>query len=78
MPADPNNGVRYLFRGRIADFGRTRTFVAIIAFIAGMTVGHTIANVANLSRNEAINARIDSQNAQLDRLKVQIDDLRKK
>ena len=77
MP-DPNNGVRYLFRGRIADFGRTRTFVAFIAFIAGMTVGYTIANFANLSRNEAVRTRIDSQKAQLDRLRVEVDDLRKK
>jgi hypothetical protein len=73
MAADPNNGVRYLFRGRIADFGRTRTFVAIIAFIFGMTVGHTIANVANLYRNEAIRAQLDELRIRIDSLKVQSD-----
>ena len=69
MAADPNNGVRYLLRGRIADFGRTKTFVAIIAFIFGMTVGHTIANVANLSRTEAIRAQLDELRMRIDSLK---------
>jgi hypothetical protein len=68
-----NDGVRYLFRGRIADFGRTKTFVAIIAFVFGMTVGHTIANFTNLSRTEAIRAQINELKMRVDSLKVQSD-----
>jgi uncharacterized membrane-anchored protein YhcB (DUF1043 family) len=73
MAADPNDGVRYLFRGRIADFGRSKTFVAVVAFIAGMTLGHTIANFTNLSRIEATRAQLDELNTRLDSLKVQFD-----
>ena len=69
MAADPNDGVRYLLRGRTADFGRTRTFVAIFAFIFGITVGHTIADLSNRSRTEAISARIDALKMQFDSLK---------
>ena len=71
MAADPNNNATFLFRGRIADFGRTKTFIAVVAFIAGMTLGHTIANITNLSRNETIRAQIDGLRAQLDSLKEQ-------
>jgi hypothetical protein len=59
MAADQNDGVRYLFRGRIADFSRTRAAAAILAFVLGMSVGYTVADFANRSRTDAISARID-------------------
>jgi len=78
MAADPNDGVRYLLRGRIADFCRTRTAVAILAFIVGMSIGYTFADFANRSRIEATRARIDELKTRLDRLEMQKFDAQKK
>jgi hypothetical protein len=77
MAADPDNGVRYLLRGRMADFGRTKIFVAIVAFVGGMTVGHAIANYVNISRTEATRAQLDDLRARIDNLKVQSDTQKK-
>jgi hypothetical protein len=82
MAADPNDGVRYLIRGRIADFLRTKTAIAIWAFvvggIVGMSVGQTVANVSYRSQIEEFRKQIDSHKMEFDSLKVRLDALTKK
>jgi hypothetical protein len=82
MAADPNDGVRYLIRGRIADFLRTKTAVAIWAFvvggIVGMSVGQTVANVSYRSQIEEFRMKNVIIRKEFDSLKVRLDALTKK
>jgi uncharacterized membrane-anchored protein YhcB (DUF1043 family) len=56
---------------RLLAFTRTRTFIAIAAFIAGANIGFIIASYENRQALHVLDARIDAAKAQFDSLKRQ-------
>jgi len=88
MPADRTT-VSYLF-SRILAFTRTRTFIAIAAFIVGVNIGIIIAGYehrqalsalqekidAIKAKIDANQAKIDANNAQIDSMKGRIDNIK--
>jgi hypothetical protein len=67
MPADQTT-VRYLFP-RLSAFTRTRTFIAVLAFIVGVNVGIMIGNYEHRQALHVLDAKIDAIKAQTDILK---------
>ena len=67
MPADQTT-VRYLFP-RLSAFTRTRTFIAVLAFIVGVNVGIMIGNYEHRQALHVLDAKIDAIKAQADILK---------
>jgi uncharacterized membrane-anchored protein YhcB (DUF1043 family) len=56
---------------RLLAFTRTRTFIAIVAFIAGVNIGFIIASYENRQALHVLDAKIDAAKAQFDSLKRQ-------
>jgi uncharacterized membrane-anchored protein YhcB (DUF1043 family) len=67
MPAD-RTMVLYSF-SKLLTFTRTRTFIAVVAFIVGVNIGIIIANYENRQALHVLDAKIDATKAQIDSLK---------
>ena len=67
MTADRTTVLHLL--SRLLAFTRTRTFIAVVAFIAGANIGFIIASYENRQALHVLDARIDATKAQMDSLK---------
>lgn len=54
---------------RLLTFTRTRTCIAIVAFIAGVNIGFIIASYENRQALYVLDAKIEATKAQIDSLK---------
>jgi uncharacterized membrane-anchored protein YhcB (DUF1043 family) len=50
-------------------FTRTKTFIAVVAFIGGVNIGFIIASYESRQALHALDAKIDATKAQIDNLK---------
>jgi uncharacterized membrane-anchored protein YhcB (DUF1043 family) len=71
MPPDLTT-VSYLFP-RISAFARTKTFIAVAAFIVGVNIGIIIAGYEHRQVLSALQEKIDANKAQLDANQAKID-----
>jgi uncharacterized membrane-anchored protein YhcB (DUF1043 family) len=67
MPAEGTTASNLL--SRISAFGRTRTFIALVAFIAGVNLGIILTNYEHQQTLRILEAKIDANRAQIDSIK---------
>jgi uncharacterized membrane-anchored protein YhcB (DUF1043 family) len=65
----------YLFP-RIAAFTRTRTFIAIAAFIVGVNIGIIIAGYEHRQALDVLRIDIDALKARIDDNKAKVDSIK--